>query len=771
MRDRIPLFPVALLGAVLFLMAGVAFSAENEGRVALVIGNSAYKESPLANPGNDAADMAKALGELGFKVILRRNTSTRAMRDAIREFGKELRRAQVGLFYYAGHGVQIRGGNYLIPVGADIRGEADVEDQAIDATYVLRTMEEAQAKVNIVILDACRNNPYTSGFRSASRGLAQMTAATGTLIAFSTAPGSIAADGTGRNGLYTQHLLASLRQADTDILKVFQRTRAGVVRETGGKQTPWESTSLTGDFYFRPGAQVASAAPTASAVPAPAADPEASDRAFWESVKDSKNPDELKAYLEQFPNGQFASLARARLKSLQAAQVATIAPSIAATRPSTAPGISISLLSEILSVVDKQYVTKPDLTRFLLGGLRGLEKVTPAGALSVSPTNDGAAMTYLADGKTPTRLVLGPLATVNDLHNALVTAAGIARDVAPALDQARLEESLFDAALANLDRHSGFLNPEQFREFQVGAGGTFGGLGIELAMREGDLSVVSPIEGTPAFRSGILPGDRIIQINSNPTKDVKLADAVKQMRGPPGVSVTLGILREGWTAPRDFKITRELIRVQSVRSQELDPGVGYLSIRLFQQGTPDAVQAALDKWGGGLFGGSSLKGLILDLRNDPGGLLNVSVEVAGKFLDEGRLVVQTESRTESGRIRLNATAKKRYTDMPMVVLVNEGSAAASEIVAAALQDWNRAVVVGNRTFGKGLIQTIIPLAGGSALRLSTADYRTPKGRPIEGQGVEPDLLVAAPASAKLEPAADVQLQKGLERLKAMMAGK
>src|SRR3972149_3067070 len=262
------------------------------------------------------------------------------MRQAIREFGAELRRAQVGLFYFAGHGVQVKGNNYLVPVGADIETEADVEDLAIDANYALRTMEEAQAKVSIVVLDACRNNPFARSFRSASRGLAQMNAASGSLVAFATAPGSVAADGSGRNGIYTKHLLASLREADSDILKVFQRTRAAVVKETGGKQTPWESTSLIGDFHFRPpagGPQVA------TIPPAPAADPALNDRAFWDSVKDSKNADELKAYLEQFPGGLFAALAQTRLRALQATQLASAAPSILATRPAAAPGSLASM--------------------------------------------------------------------------------------------------------------------------------------------------------------------------------------------------------------------------------------------------------------------------------------------------------------------------------------------------------------------------------------------------------------------------------------------
>ena len=283
----------------------------NASRVALVIGNSAYKDSPLINPVNDAADMAKALADAGFMVTLKQNANTRDMRQAIRDFGTDLRRAQVGLFYFAGHGIQVKGGNYLVPVGADIQNEADAEDLSIDAGFVLRTMEDAQVRVSIVVLDACRNNPFARSFRSASRGLAQMTAATGSLVAFATAPGSVAADGNGRNGIYTKHLLASLREADTDILKVFQRTRARVVKETGGKQTPWESTSLVGDFYFQPVTQVG-ALTEQSADTARSRQVAAAEIPFWQSIKDSKSKADYQAYLDRYPNGEFAVLAKSR---------------------------------------------------------------------------------------------------------------------------------------------------------------------------------------------------------------------------------------------------------------------------------------------------------------------------------------------------------------------------------------------------------------------------------------------------------------------------
>ncbi len=223
-------------------------------RVALIIGNGAYPVSPLKNPTNDAADMESALNELGFEVISRKNVNQREMKSAVREFGQKLRGAETGVFYYAGHGLQVRGTNYLVPVSADdIESEADAEDLTVSLDFVIRTMEDSGARFNIAILDACRNNPFTRSFRSTARGLAHTQAATGTLIAYATAPGSVAADGDARNGLYTKHLVRSIKDTDGDILRVFQNVRTWVVEDSGGKQTPWESISLVGDFYFKSG--------------------------------------------------------------------------------------------------------------------------------------------------------------------------------------------------------------------------------------------------------------------------------------------------------------------------------------------------------------------------------------------------------------------------------------------------------------------------------------------------------------------------------------
>ena len=240
-------YACALIACLVLVTAGHAA----ERRVALVIGNSAYKQAPLANPGNDARAMAQVLRESGFTVKELRNLNQAGMRRAIREFGDDIAKGGVGLFFFAGHGMQIRGRNFLIPVGSDIEREDEVEDQAVDARLVLEKMASAKNALNIVILDACRNNPFISSFRSSIVGLAAMDAPAGTLVAFSTAPGQVAADGTGDNGLYTQHLVSYMREPGLKVEDVFKRVRAAVRQESGGRQTPWENTSLEADFYFK----------------------------------------------------------------------------------------------------------------------------------------------------------------------------------------------------------------------------------------------------------------------------------------------------------------------------------------------------------------------------------------------------------------------------------------------------------------------------------------------------------------------------------------
>jgi carboxyl-terminal processing protease len=323
-----------------------------------------------------------------------------------------------------------------------------------------------------------------------------------------------------------------------------------------------------------------------------------------------------------------------------------------------------------------------------------------------------------------------------------------------------------------------------YREMQVETTGSFGGLGIEITLRDDVLTVVAPIEGTPAYRAGIQPGDRIVKIEGMATKDMQLTEAVKRMRGKPGTKITITIVREGWAEPRDVDIVREQIRVHSIRTQDIEPGIEYIRLRQFQEQTASDLEAALDK----AAKNGKIQGLILDLRNNPGGLLTSAVEVTEKFLDPGQLVVYTEGRVRNQNMRFQANSKRVYAGFPIVVLVNQGSASASEIVAGALQDHGRAVVLGTQTFGKGSVQTIIPLSDGSGLRLTTAKYYTPKGRSIHGKGVIPDIIVEAPKptvaahvpgeppkpalpTPATKPEEDIkrdpQLQRAVDLLKAM----
>jgi carboxyl-terminal processing protease len=345
------------------------------------------------------------------------------------------------------------------------------------------------------------------------------------------------------------------------------------------------------------------------------------------------------------------------------------------------------------------------------------------------------------------------------------------------VDETEPREVIYGAVrgmLRALDPHSSFMDPESYREMQVETSGSFGGLGIEITVRDDVLTVVAPIDGTPAWRAGIQPGDRIVKIEGLATKDMSLADAVKKMRGPKGTKVTITVVRDGTREPFEVGLVREVIQVQSIKAQELEPGIGYVRIRQFQERTAPDLVAAVEKFDKG----GKLAGLIVDVRYNPGGLLSAAVEVSEEFLGDGKLIVYTEGRVRNQNMRFTAHAKRAITDVPLVVLVNQGSASASEIVAGAIQDHGRGVVIGQQTFGKGSVQTIIPLADGSGLRLTTARYFTPKGRSIHGKGITPDIVIDPPKDdAATKPGApplseaeqmkrDVQLQRAIEILKA-----
>src|SRR2546421_11778590 len=350
--------------------------------------------------------------------------------------------------------------------------------------------------------------------------------------------------------------------------------------------------------------------------------------------------------------------------------------------------------------------------------------------------------------------------------------------VEPVEDKKLITEAI-NGLLAGLAPHSAYLDAEAFKELQVGTQGQFGGRGIEVGMEDGFVKVISPIEDTPAFKAGIKPGDLIIKLDETPVKGMALNDAVKRMRGKPNTQITLTISRKGESAPVVVTLTRAIIRVQSVKSKILEPGYAWLRVSQFQEATTDNMVRQLDS----LFKQGQIKGLVLDLRNDPGGLLHGAVAVSSAFLPPKSLVVSTDGRADDAKKKFFASPEdysrsSRGDDIlkslpaavktvPMVVLVNGGSASASEIVAGALQDHKRATVIGTQTFGKGSVQTIMPLGNNTAIKLTTARYYTPGGRSIQALGITPDLVVEDPSdTATAIRVREADLQRHLENGKA-----
>ncbi len=308
--------------------------------------------------------------------------------------------------------------------------------------------------------------------------------------------------------------------------------------------------------------------------------------------------------------------------------------------------------------------------------------------------------------------------------------------VEPVSDKKLLDDAV-QGMLAGLDPHSAYLDADSFKDMRVETEGQFGGLGIEVTMENGFVKVVSPIEDTPAARAGVKPGDLVIRLDDKAVKGMTLNDAVRMMRGKPGTDITLTIVREGVSKPLKITITRAVIKIKSVKSRILDPGFGYVRITQFQAATDKSLVEAVKKLETENKG--SLRGLVLDLRNNPGGVLNAAVGVSDAFLDKG-LIVYTEGRVADSKMRLSATPGDVLNGAPMVVLINGGSASASEIVAGALQDQKRAIIMGTKSFGKGSVQTIIPMSNGGALKLTTARYYTPNGRSIQALGIVPDVV-------------------------------
>lgn len=368
--------------------------------------------------------------------------------------------------------------------------------------------------------------------------------------------------------------------------------------------------------------------------------------------------------------------------------------------------------------------------------------VVIAGSASVLADKNKAAET------TPNGLPLNELRAFAEVFER------IGKDYVETVDDKALLENAIDGMLSNLDPHSAYLKPDSFKDMEESTKGEFGGVGMEVGMEDGFVKVVAPIDDTPAFKAGVKAGDLVVRIDDTPVKGLSLQQAVEKLRGKVGTDVQLTIMRKSEDKPIIIKLTRAVIKVNSVKQRLLAPNYGYVRISQFQVKTGTQMVEAIEKLT--KENAAPLKGLVLDLRNNPGGVLNAAVEVSDALLEKG-LIVYTEGRVKDSEMRFSASRGDVLNGVPVVVLINEGSASASEIVAGALQDNGRAVIAGRTSFGKGSVQSVIPLNNGAAIKLTTARYFTPNGRSIQAEGIVPDV--------KIEQVKVDLMDKALERVK------
>ncbi|MCS3903938.1 carboxyl-terminal processing protease [Methylohalomonas lacus] len=369
-------------------------------------------------------------------------------------------------------------------------------------------------------------------------------------------------------------------------------------------------------------------------------------------------------------------------------------------------------------------------------------------ALSLSP---GLAAESDPNTETPAAEDAAEGVPLEDIRTFSEVFSRVKSDYVDDIGDKKLLENAIRGMLSGLDPHSAYLDRDAYEALQEGTTGEFGGLGIEVSMEDGLIKVIAPIDDTPAARAGVQAGDTIVRLDDTPVKGLSLGEAVDIMRGKPGSEINLTIVREGRDQPLKLTIERDIIKVKSVRSRMLEPGYGYLRLSQFQSNTTDEARAALEELRDSDDG--ELKGLILDLRNNPGGVLNAAVGISDLFLDSG-LIVYTEGRGEENELRFSADSDDLLDGAPLIVLVNGGSASASEIVAGALQDQGRAIIMGEKTFGKGSVQTILPMNNNTALKLTTARYFTPSGRSIQANGIEPDIVIDRVRVAEREDSGD-----------------
>jgi carboxyl-terminal processing protease len=717
---------MAAMVVIAIATSAVAGPSLADKRVALVVGNSAYQNiGRLDNPRNDATLMAATLRSLGFTLIgdgPQLDLDKAGLDLAVQKFGSSLQGADVGMFYYAGHGVQVRGSNFLVPVGANPTREADVDFQMVDVNLVLRQMEGAGTKLNMVVLDACRNNPFSGrGLRSADGGLAQMRAPEGTLISFATQPGNVALDGDG-NSPYTKALAATIRKSGLDIFQTFNEVGLAVKRSTGGSQQPWVSSSpIDGSFYFVP--------PQPAAGTAPASAPAPTDNAAqaWAATRDTSSIAVMDSFIQQYGDSIYGPFARARRDELKNSQVALATPKPPPARPA-APRLTrgdvvklFEPFNQALTQVRKSYIDKRDDKDLMVAANTALQRAFPP-------------LQQVSSAGQPELRSGGSSDAVYD------TALAIMNEQPSGSEDARIVGVAINGAMASLDPHSSYMNANEFRDMQTQTRGTFGGVGLEVTMENGLIKVVSPIDGAPADKAGILASDVIISIDDESAQGLTLSQAVGKLRGPVGSKVRLKVIRPRQEQPIDFTVVRDTIHVRAVRWHIEENDVGYIRITTFNEQTNEGFKQAIAEISKQV-ANDNLKGYVIDLRNNPGGLLNEVVTVTDGLMERGE-IVSTRGRNPEDTQRFNAKPGDLSKGKPLIVLINGGTASGSEILAGALQDSKRGTLVGTRSFGKGSTQTIFPLGGeNGALRLTTHRFFTPSGTSIQAKGITPDIEV------------------------------
>jgi len=457
------------------------------------------------------------------------------------------------------------------------------------------------------------------------------------------------------------------------------------------------------------------------------------------------------------------------LAFLSAAQAALLPP------PTPSQARALLILRETVTLLEESYAAFPDLRKAYAEGLYAMQRAIGKGRLEVIRKSPRRFALRAGGEEAEFRLEGGAREGLEAFERAYRFAMAHAAPEKEGRDLEVMYEAL-GAIASSLDPFSAFLPPDRFRALQAETSGRYGGIGITISSREGKLLVVSPIEDSPAFEAGIMAGDEIVAVNGEPIRGLPLAQTVRRMRGPPGTEVRLTIWRGGWEAPRDFTLVRALIHIRSVRTRIFEGGLGYLRVGAFHQETTRELDRGLER-----LAEAGVRGLVIDLRNNPGGLLLQAVRVAERFLPEGSMVVFTRGRHRGQTLHFRTRANGAWAGRPLVVLINRGSASASEIVAGAFQDLDRALLIGRTTFGKGSVQTILPVSHGAGVRLTTAKYYTPLGREIHHRGIHPDVEMedgprppAAPPrkpdargdplapSARVEPLSDARGDPPLE---------